>query len=230
MIVGAAVAAVGVGYSRSRRKPRAPVDSGSILNAIGQLPGVRHCILYVADKRSHILGKSYLATAQDSYILRALEDIAAEGLKGNDVLGFTFEMSLHGLKLFVCRGKSIAGVLTAYEAEKVQYRENLKLLIDTFEEQFGIELPDWPKNINVYGDNWRIIGPDATHSERIKAFVYSLEDGAIRAEIANRLNLSVKKVTALVKQIFDSDPDFQDIRKGRKKLVVFRSALSDEIS
>ncbi|MHA2302725.1 MAG: hypothetical protein ACXACD_17400, partial [Candidatus Thorarchaeota archaeon] len=71
---------------------------------------------------------------------------------------------------------------------------------------------------------------DATDIERVKTLVYSIEEGAIRAEISNRLNMSVKKVSTLVKQILDSDPDFQDIRVGRKKLVVFRSALGDEIS
>ncbi|MFX1441170.1 MAG: hypothetical protein ACFFFD_13070, partial [Promethearchaeota archaeon] len=231
LILAAAVAAVlGVGYSRSRRKPKIAIDSSFILQAIGSLEGVRYCILYNIEKRSHILAKSYLATAQDSFIIRAIEGIAAEGLKGKDLPGFTFEMSLHGQKVFVYGGKRIAGVLTAYAEQKVQYKENLQLLVDTFEEQFEMEIPDWPKNISVYGDIWRIIGPDATDAERIKTFVFSLEEGAIRAEIANRLNMSVKKVSDIVKQILDSDPDFQDVRMGRKKLVRFQSALSDEIS
>jgi hypothetical protein len=231
LILGVAVVAlVGVGYSRSRRKPKTPIDSSSILLGIGGLTGVRHCIIYNVEKRSHILAESYMATGQDSYVMRALEDIAAEGLSGNDSPGFTFEMSLHGLKVFIYRGKMMAGVLTAYAAEKVQYIENLQLLVDTFEEQYRMELPDWPKNISVYGDIWRIIGPDATDIERVKTLVYSIEEGAIRAEISNRLNMSVKKVSTIVKKILDTDPDFQDIKVGRKKLVVFRSALSDEIS
>jgi hypothetical protein len=231
LILGAAVVAlVGVGYSKSRRKPKTPINSSSILLGIGGLTGVRHCILYNADKRSHILAKSYMATGQDSYIIRALEDLAGVGLRGNEIPGFTFEMSLHGFKVFIYRGKLIAGVLTAYDAEKVQYKENLQLLVDTFEEQYEMELPDWPKNISVYGDVWRIIGPDASDSERIKALVFSLEEGAIRAEIANRLNMPVNKVSKIVKQILNTDPDFQDIRVGRKKIVAFRSALNDEIS
>ncbi|MFW9804279.1 MAG: hypothetical protein ACFFFC_16600, partial [Candidatus Thorarchaeota archaeon] len=231
LMLAAAVAAVaGIGYSRSRRKPKAALDSNSMLQAIGHLEGVRHCILYNMEKRSHILAKSYLATAQDTFIIRALEDIAAEGLRGKDLPGFAFEMSLHEQKVFIYGGKKMAGVLSAYVEDKVRYKENLQLLVDTFEEQFEMEILDWPKNISVYGDIWRIIGPDATDAERIKAFVFSVEDGAIRAEIANRLNMSVKKVSAIVKQILDSDPDFQDARVGRKKLVRFRSALNDEIS
>jgi hypothetical protein len=42
--------------------------------------------------------------------------------------------------------------------------------------------------------------------------------------------MSVKKVSTLIKQLLDADPDFQAIRVGRKKLVVFQSALGDEIS
>jgi hypothetical protein len=230
MLIAAVAAVVGVGYSKSRRKPKTPIDSSSILLGIGHLAGVRHCILYNANRRSHILAKSYMATGQDSYIIRALEDIAATGLSGNDIPGFTFELSLHGLQVHIYRGKLMAGVLTAYADEKVKYLENLKLLVDTFEEQYGMELPDWPKNISVYGDIWRIIGPDATDIERVKTLVYSIEEGAIRAEISNRLNMSVKKVSTLIKQLLDADPDFQAIRVGRKKLVVFQSALGDEIS
>ncbi|MHA2211393.1 MAG: hypothetical protein ACXABV_19745, partial [Candidatus Thorarchaeota archaeon] len=197
MLIAAVAAVVGVGYSKSRKKPKTPIDSSSILLGIGHLAGVRHCILYSTNRRSHILAKSYMATGQDSYIIRALEDIAAAGLRGNDIPGFTFELSLHGLRVYIYRGKLMTGVLTAFADEKVKYIENLQLLVDAFEEQFDMELPDWPKNISVYGDIWRIIGPDATDIERVKTLVYSIEEGAIRAEISNRLNMSVKKVSTL---------------------------------
>ncbi|MFW9890531.1 MAG: hypothetical protein ACFFER_20345 [Candidatus Thorarchaeota archaeon] len=229
LIVAAAMAAVaGLGYSRSRRKPRFAIDSSIILQAIGALEGVRYCILSNIEKRSHILAKSYLATAQDSFIIRALENIAVEGLKGKDLPGFTFEMSLHGQKVFVYGGKRIAGVLTAGAEDRFQYKQNLQLLVDTFEEEFEMEILDWPKNISIYGDIWRIIGPDATDAERIKTFVFSLEEGAIRAEIANRLNMSVKKVSDIVKQILDTDPDFLNVRSGQKEVVLYRSVLLDE--
>jgi hypothetical protein len=230
LLVATVVGLVGVRYSRGRGKTKKPIDAGSILLGISTLLGVKHCVLYLADRRTDILTKSFDMAIRDSYILRAIESISIESLRESDFPGATQESSIHGLNVFIYRGKKVTGVLTTEAIEKGKYMENLQRLVDAFEEQYDMEILDWPKNIGIYGADWRIIGPEAGDADRIKSLIFSVEGGVTRAEIANRLNMQVKRVSSIVKKILKTDPDFQDIRSGRKKVLLFRSALNDEKS
>ncbi|MFX0107071.1 MAG: hypothetical protein ACFE7R_02210, partial [Candidatus Hodarchaeota archaeon] len=138
------------------------------------------------------------------------------------------QVSIHGFEVLVYVGRQVVGLLTCATESAQRLKDGTRELVHAYENEYSLGLQDWPDNAHQFGTDWRIVSPEGNDSERIKSVIFSNPEGLTRGEIANRLNMPVKRVGTTIKKVLDFDPDFVEIKSGRKRLVRFQSTLIDE--
>jgi hypothetical protein len=151
-------------------------------------------------------------------------------MKDSAVPGATFTGLIQGFSLFIYRGHSVVAALTVESPKEDKYVDTLRTYVTSFEDEYQAEIPDWPRNISVFEEEWTIVSPDASDAERVKTLVFMREEGLTRADIAKILEMPVKKVNQIVKYILETDKEFHDFRDGRKRLVMYKRLANDEKS
>ncbi|MFQ5833790.1 MAG: hypothetical protein ACE5H4_13870, partial [Candidatus Thorarchaeota archaeon] len=230
VVAGAVLGIGGVAVRSRRRRPTAKVvDVESVIDGLRRLGSLEFAMLFDPRAEGHILTQS-LEWIPEAYQVRAMVLLSSEGIE--EALGLPEEeeisVKIHGMEASVFMGNRMVGVVVGKEGVEPAAKNSLRSLVETFEAQYEFELLDWPKTVNVFETDWRIVGPETSETDRIKAFVFLSPVGYTRAEIADKLVIPVKRVHKLVKGILELESEFLEAKSGRKRLIVYKPDVLDE--